>query len=271
VLLQEGKSRISSPVPEASSPDYWRAVLIIIKHARLTYQEDKESFLAFLSQFKAYVSKSQAPPKVRETNSIPLTPNNKETPVSEPTVKEERLRTKSLPICTQDLKGGKISVLGLARAGKTSIIQRLKTGEFISNPAQTIGVNTETIQVNNSQFTAWDLGGEILFRRALWEMYTKNSTGLVYVIDLLDQQRFSEVQTSIKRVIKMPHLKNLPLALFFNKIDLLVNLPEQNLLPLLGISELDGRELKEFKTSAKTGEGIIEGITWLLQVIKAQN
>ncbi|MHA2109602.1 MAG: hypothetical protein ACW99R_17985, partial [Candidatus Hodarchaeales archaeon] len=33
VLLQEGKSRISSPVPEASSPDYWRAVLIIIKHA----------------------------------------------------------------------------------------------------------------------------------------------------------------------------------------------------------------------------------------------
>ena len=57
VLLQEGKSRISSPIPEASSPDYWRGVLILIKHARVTFLEDKASFPLFLSKFKDYLRK----------------------------------------------------------------------------------------------------------------------------------------------------------------------------------------------------------------------
>ncbi len=241
VLLQEGKSRISSPVPEANTPDYWRAVLIIIKHARLTYQEDKKSFLRFLSQFKAHVSGSKAQEKVHRVRTIPVT--------------------------SKVVKERKISILGLDRAGKTTIIKRMKTGKFIPNPPQTIGVNTEIIKINDRKFTVWDLGGEALFRRALWEMYTKNTAGLVFVIDLVDQRRFSDAQSSLKRMMKIPHLKNIPLALFFNKSDLLENFPDQNLLHVLEIDELDGRESQVFQTSAKTGEGIIEGINWLTSVI----
>ena len=271
VLLQEGKSRISSPVPEASSPDYWRAVLIIIKHARLTYQEDKESFSRFLSQFKAHVSELKAQEKVHRVRTIPIATNEITTQVNETIEKKDVKKGKPIPITRKEIKGEKISILGLDRAGKTAIIQRMKTGEFNPNPAQTIGVNTEIIQINDIKFTAWDLGGQVLFRRALWEMYTKNSAGLVFVIDLIDQQRFSDASTSLKRVIDMPHLKNIPLALFFNKSDLLVNLPDQNLLYLLGIDELDGRESEVFQTSAKTGEGIIEGVTWLSRVIMSKN
>jgi len=65
------------------------------------------------------------------------------------------------------------------------LLQRLKTGRWIPNPPQTIGVKTETLKINNIEFAAWDLGGQLHFRRALWDMYTKDSVGLVFVIDPL--------------------------------------------------------------------------------------
>ncbi|MHA1976564.1 MAG: ADP-ribosylation factor family protein [Candidatus Hodarchaeales archaeon] len=271
VLLQEGKSRISSPIPEASSPDYWHAVLILIKHARLTFLEDKDSFLLFLSKFKTHLSKSKdrEPEEIKteiiqSVESKPLQREPGDIKIEGPKF-IEAVRPKVFP--SRILKSGKISVLGLDRAGKTTLIQRIKNGTFNSNPAQTIGVNTETIEINNEEYTIWDLGGEALFRRALWEMYTKNSAGLVFVIDIVNQQRFPEALTSLKRVLSMSHLANVPLAVFFNKNDLLVNLPNQNLLSLLGISKIRGRESEMFQTSAKTGEGIREGLDWLSNII----
>ena len=83
-------------------------------------------------------------------------------------------------------KNAKISVLGLDRAGKTTMLQRLKTGRWIPDTTPTIGMNAETIQIGDVTFSAWDLGGQLQFRKALWEMYTKNSAGLIYVVDVSD-------------------------------------------------------------------------------------
>jgi len=164
-------------------------------------------------------------------------------------------------------KNAKISVLGLDRAGKTTMLQRLKTGRWIHNTTPTIGMNAETIQIGDVTFSAWDLGGQLQFRRALWEMYTKNSKGLIYVIDLSDPARFPESRNYLWRMLRMTHLKNIPLAIFANKVDL-VDCTEEDLANFMGINSKMSRVLSIFKTSAFTGEGIHKGIYWLADAIQ---
>jgi len=165
-------------------------------------------------------------------------------------------------------KNAKISVLGLDRAGKTTMLQRLKTGRWIPDTTPTIGMNAETIQIGDVTFSAWDLGGQLQFRRALWEMYTRNSKGLIYVIDLSDPARFPESRVYLWRMLRMTHLKNIPLAIFANKVDLIQDVSEQDLANFMGINSKMSRVLSIFKTSAFTGEGIHKGIYWLADAIQ---
>jgi small GTP-binding protein len=165
-------------------------------------------------------------------------------------------------------KNAKISVLGLDRAGKTTMLQRLKTGRWIPDTTPTIGMNAETIQIGDVTFSAWDLGGQLQFRRALWEMYTKNSAGLIYVVDVSDPARYPEARSNLWRMLKMNHLKEI----FANKVDLFEKkkneLNEEDLANFMGINKKMSRVLNIFRTSAKTGEGIHKGIYWLADAIQ---
>jgi len=168
-------------------------------------------------------------------------------------------------------KNAKISVLGLDRAGKTTMLQRLKTGRWIPDTTPTIGMNAETIQIGDVTFSAWDLGGQLQFRRALWEMYTKNSAGLIYVIDISDPARFPEARNNLWRMLKMNHLKDIPLAIFANKVDIFEDgqaITEDDLANFMGINKKMSRVLNIFNTSAKTGVGIHKGIYWLADAIQ---
>ena len=128
-------------------------------------------------------------------------------------------------------------------------------------------MNADTIVIGKVQFTAWDLGGQLVYRRALWEMYTKNSVGLIFVVDVSDPKRYPEVRLTLQRVLSLSHLDNLPLAIFSNKIDLIDEIDESDLPNVLGISRTSTRDLKVFQTSAKTGVGITKGIYWLSDMI----
>ena len=55
-------------------------------------------------------------------------------------------------------KNVRILMLGLDAAGKTSIVYKLKLGEFISS-VPTIGFNVETIDYKGLKFGIWDIGG----------------------------------------------------------------------------------------------------------------
>ncbi len=164
-------------------------------------------------------------------------------------------------------KNAKISVLGLDRAGKTTMLQRLKTGRWIPDTTPTIGMNAETIQIGDVTITAWDLAGQLQFRKPLWEMYTKNSAGLIYVVDVSDPARYPEARNNLWRMLKMNHLKDIPLAILANKVDL-VDCTEEDLANFMGINKKMSRVLNIFKTSAKTGEGIHKGIYWLADAIQ---
>ncbi len=226
------------------SPRYWKGVAVTTKDIKNLVLNNPKNLLQSLEERKQQV--------IELMNKSGIANQEK---------------SEIIPITQQIIKGGKISVLGLDRAGKTSILQRMRTGRWIPNTTPTIGMNSETIIIGNVRFTAWDLGGQLQFRRSLWDMYTKNSVGLLFVVDVSNPRRYPEVRINLKRMLSMTHLENLPLAIFANKIDLIEDIEENDLPNILGISKISNREIKVFKTSAKTGEGIMVGIYWLSDII----
>ncbi len=78
-------------------------------------------------------------------------------------------------------KHAQILILGLDASGKTTIINRLKTGTHAVT-VPTIGFNSETIEFNNLTFHAWDIGGQDSIRK-LWHHYYPNTDGVVFIVD----------------------------------------------------------------------------------------
>ena len=66
-------------------------------------------------------------------------------------------------------KPTKILLLGLDGAGKTTMVYKLKLGEYMAT-VPTIGFNVETIKYKNLNMTMWDIGGQKSIRD-LWKHY----------------------------------------------------------------------------------------------------
>ena len=73
----------------------------------------------------------------------------------------------------------KISILGLANSGKTSLLYKLKLGKIVTT-SPTIGSNFEEVTFKNVKLQAWDIGGQKSIRN-IWDCYYKGS----HVSDLL--------------------------------------------------------------------------------------
>ncbi|MHA2251384.1 MAG: ADP-ribosylation factor family protein [Candidatus Kariarchaeaceae archaeon] len=228
-----------------NSPQYWRGVRDIAKKAKFYFLKDTQHFSQYLSDIKDKLLVSHD--HLQKTGKD------------------------ILPITSLIVKGGKISVIGLDRAGKTTLLQRLKTGRYISDTIPTIGMNCETLHINNVKFFAWDIGGQLQFKNSLWEPYTKGSVGLIYVIDANNTARFPEARRTLDWMLQQSHLASIPVAIFANKNDLLqersVVYTKDDYRNILGITKKLNRHLEIFSTSAKTGESLIEGIYWLTDAI----
>lgn len=82
----------------------------------------------------------------------------------------EMIETFLEPEAAERRKNGfKISMFGLDGAGKTAILYMLKLGEVVSC-IPTIGFNVESIDVEDTSFTIFDVGGQDKIR-TLWRHY----------------------------------------------------------------------------------------------------
>jgi len=96
---------------------------------------------------------------------------------------------------------GKVVLLGLDNAGKTTLLYRLKNNRLIS-PEPTERVNEETIEIGNCSLTAIDIGGHLLARK-LWEQYYMSVQCIVFVVDSSDKSRFEEarVELNVRKLV----------------------------------------------------------------------
>ncbi len=167
----------------------------------------------------------------------------------------------------------KVSWVGLDKAGKTTIIEKMKTGEFNANTKRTLGMTVEQFELKGKSLTflSWDIGGQISFRSSLWEAYMAGSMGVIFVIDAADVDRLNEAKIEIWRyVLDNKNLNNVPILILANKQDLPTALPPGKIATALDLQKVRDTSFMILPTSAKTGFNLEEALEWLGQRISAQ-
>jgi len=198
-------------------------------------------------------------------------------------------------------KDVRILMVGLDAAGKTTILYKLKLGEIVTT-IPTIGFNVETVEYKNISFTVWgaqsvdahatpstrppcrsdslhfpashhpahtlaDVGGQDKIR-PLWRHYYQNTQGVIFVVDSNDRDRVGEARDELHRMLNEDELREAILLVFANKQDLPNAATAEVIAEKLGLSALKNRQWQIFKTSALKGDGLYDGLDWLISTLR---
>ncbi|NHJ47497.1 MAG: GTP-binding protein [Asgard group archaeon] len=167
-------------------------------------------------------------------------------------------------------KRAQITICGLDKAGKTSLVNYLVYGEF-RETIPTMGVNRETIRIPKLEMNIYDLGGQESFR-TFWANINERSDAVIFVVDSTDYDRFDEAKDAFYNIVTTQIYSGIPVLLLLNKKDLPNSL---NRLDFVRRFELMGKDellitWAIYETSAKTGEGVVEAFTWFINTIKEE-
>jgi len=160
----------------------------------------------------------------------------------------------------------RILILGLDGAGKTTILYQLQCGQVVST-IPTIGFNVETVTYKNIKFQVWDLGGQTSIR-PYWRCYFANTNAVIYVVDSADSERIGVSKDELLAMLEEDELKSASLLVFANKQDLPGAMSSAEVSEALGLPALRNRQWAIFKTSAIKGDGIYEGLDWLVNALQ---
>tara|TARA_B110001469_G_scaffold99593_1_gene96613 strand:+ start:1464 stop:2078 length:615 start_codon:yes stop_codon:yes gene_type:complete len=165
-------------------------------------------------------------------------------------------------------KEARILVLGLDNAGKTTILYRLQVGTVVST-IPTIGFNVETVTYKNIKMQVWDLGGQTSIR-PYWRCYYPNTQAVIYVVDSSDVERIQTSKNEFHAILDEDELRDAAVLVYANKQDLPGALSDLEITSALELGDIKNREWAIVKTSALKGEGLWEGMEWLVNVLKAR-
>lgn len=156
----------------------------------------------------------------------------------------------------------RVLMLGLDAAGKTTILYHLKAGQSVTT-IPTVGFNVETVQYKNVKFNVWDVGGQDKIR-PLWRHYYTGTQGLIFVVDCADSDRILEARDELHRILNDREMKDAVVLLFANKQDLRDAITPVKLTEDLGLNRLKDRNWYVQPSCATTGDGLEDGLKWLL-------
>ncbi len=170
-------------------------------------------------------------------------------------------------------KHPKLILLGLECSGKTAILYKLKLNETIKT-IPTIGTNTEDVFVAKLHKTVEvvDVGGNQKLR-PLWKFYIGPTSlhrhlYLTYVIDSSeDEESLARDKIELHKLIQSNQklMKRTKLLIFANKQDKTDARSIDSIAESLQISKiLSSNQYKLQPCSATTGDGLQEGIQWLV-------
>ena len=119
---------------------------------------------------------------------------------------------------------------------------------------------------NEFKLNVWDIGGQKSIR-PYWRNYFDQTDALIYVIDSADRRRMEETGVELGQLLEEEKLAGVPLLIFANKQDLLNALPPADISNGLNLSTIRDRVWAIQACSAKTGEGLQEGMEWVVEKI----
>ncbi|EDW61135.1 ADP-ribosylation factor-like protein 6 [Drosophila virilis] len=163
-----------------------------------------------------------------------------------------------------------ILVLGLNNSGKSTIINHFKkSSEQSAVMVPTVGFLIEQFYNMGVNIKAIDMSGATRYRN-LWEHQFKNCQGIIYVIDASDRMRFVVVKDELDLVLQHPDFCNriVPILFYGNKSDLEDSLSNVKIAAALGLENIKEKPWHICSSNAVSGEGLDEGVQWLVQQIR---
>eukprot|EP00587_Corethron_hystrix_P012290 CAMPEP_0113310294 /NCGR_PEP_ID=MMETSP0010_2-20120614/7996_1 /TAXON_ID=216773 ORGANISM="Corethron hystrix, Strain 308" /NCGR_SAMPLE_ID=MMETSP0010_2 /ASSEMBLY_ACC=CAM_ASM_000155 /LENGTH=180 /DNA_ID=CAMNT_0000165719 /DNA_START=24 /DNA_END=566 /DNA_ORIENTATION=- /assembly_acc=CAM_ASM_000155 len=157
----------------------------------------------------------------------------------------------------------RILILGLDNSGKTTILKSLGE-EDISNVTPTQGFNVKSVVQSSLKLNVWDIGGQKSIR-PYWRNYFDRTDALVYVIDSADRTRMEETGIELAQLLDEEKLSEVPLVILANKQDLMNAVPPETISTSLNLDSIRDRSWLIYPCSAKSNEGIREGMEWLIK------
>lgn len=157
-------------------------------------------------------------------------------------------------------------ILGLDNAGKTTLLYRLKIGEVVTT-VPTIGFNVESVTYKNLNFNVWDLGGQTSIR-PYWRCYYANTAAVVFVVDATDHARLETAAEELQAMLNEDELREAALLVFANKQDQPGVLGAADISEALKLPSLKERSWSIFGCSAVTGDGVNDGMDWLVKTVQ---
>ncbi|GLJ55878.1 hypothetical protein SUGI_1199790 [Cryptomeria japonica] len=166
-----------------------------------------------------------------------------------------------------------VLILGIDKAGKTTLLEKLKTmfsdseGLPPDRIVPTVGLNIGRAEAFKSKLVFWDLGGQIGLR-TIWEKYYEEAHAVIYVVDAACQSRFEDTKSALEKILRHEDLQGAPILIYANKQDLPGAVSAEDLARYLDLKELDERPYMFQSISACDGLGIKDGINWLVDAME---
>jgi small GTP-binding protein len=163
------------------------------------------------------------------------------------------------------IKNVNLTICGLDKAGKTTMVNYLIHGEF-RETIPTAGMNREKISLPKIELDIFDLGGQSEFR-PMWSDYNEKSDALIFVVDSSDYDRLDEAREIFNGIIATQITENIPVLLLLNKVDIPGHMDIMEFIQKFGLNDPSSQiKWAVFETSAKTGEGILDSMQWLVNL-----
>ncbi|GAB5353348.1 hypothetical protein AAMO2058_000029300 [Amorphochlora amoebiformis] len=162
-----------------------------------------------------------------------------------------------------------VVMLGLDAAGKTAVLYKLRLGTT-PQTIPTMGFNTEAIAYKNYEFRIWDVGGQDRIR-TLWDYHLDGARVVIFVVDSADRARLPKARMELHRLMKDERLKQAHLLVYANKQDQANAISAKNLATQLNLEAIRNRSWYLQGSCARTGEGLYEGLDWLVSELRASD
>jgi ADP-ribosylation factor-like protein 3 len=166
------------------------------------------------------------------------------------------------------LRARTVLVLGVDGAGKTSIVKNITSDDALS-VTPTLGVNRKTLvkPANpRARITFVDPGGGAP-SRGTWPGLFREAHALIFVIDASDRRRLQEAGDVLARLLRAEALAGKPLLVMANKCDSIGSVSSKELSDGFALHSLRDRAWQVQACSARYGDGLSAGISWLLRTL----